>query len=116
MKIRHKTDSMDIEIEGKDIKDAFAQLAAATEVFGNNVCGACDSPRTRPIVRERDGNTYYEVKCLDCGSVLAFGQKREGGALFPKKKDKDGNWLTNNGWVKWQRSEQTEDFGGRPFA
>jgi hypothetical protein len=36
---------------------------------------------------------------------LALGTKREGGQLFPKKKDKDGNWLDNNGWVKFKRAD-----------
>lgn len=101
MKVRWKSEKVEVEVEGRDTKEVFAQLAGATEVFGATKCGACDSSRTTPIVRDVQGNTYYEVRCLDCGSVLGFGQKRSDGTLFPKRKDKDGNWLSNNGWVKW---------------
>lgn len=105
MKVRFKGQAVEIEVEGKDTKDVFAQLAGAAEVFGNGVCGNCESQRTMPVVRENAGNTFYEMRCLDCGAVLGFGQKRDGGALFPKKKDKDGNWLSGNGWVKYRRQE-----------
>lgn len=109
MKVRYKRESVEIEVEGKDTKEVFTQLAGAVEVFGSAHCGACDSVRTVPVVREYDGNTYHEMRCQDCGAVLAFGQKRSDGSLFPKKKDKDGNWLTGNGWVKYRRTE-TADF------
>lgn len=105
MRVRHKGERIEIEVEGKDSKEVFTQLAAATEIFGNTVCGNCDSQRTIPIVRENAGNTFYEMRCLDCGAVLGFGQKREGGSLFPKKRDKDGNWLSGNGWVKYRKPD-----------
>jgi hypothetical protein len=115
MKVRYKGETIEIEVEGKDSKDCFAQLAGAVEVFGNTKCGACDSPRTLPVVRENQGNTYYEVKCQDCGSSLGFGQKKQDGSLFPKKKDKDGNWLDNTGWVKWHPKEDAvEDPFSKP--
>lgn len=105
MRVRHKGERIEIEVEGKDIKDVFVQMAAAVEVFGNTTCGNCDSQRTVPVVRENAGNMFHEMRCIDCGATLGFGQRREGGALFPKKRDKDGNWLSGNGWVKWRKPD-----------
>jgi len=107
MKIKWKSERFEIEVENPDIKDCFAELASAIEVFTNNVCGNCDSPQTVPVVRENQGNTFYEMSCRSCGASLGFGQRRSDGALFPKKK-KDGRYLDNNGWLKWQPRESED--------
>ena len=105
MKVRYKGESFDVEVEGKDTKDAFGQLAGAIEVFANTHRGACGAPNAVPVARENQGNVYYEMRCKNCGACLSFGQKKDGGALFPKRKDKEGNWLDNNGWVKFKRAD-----------
>lgn len=112
MKVIYRTadSKISVEVEGKDNKDIFRQLAIFQELFDNGRCQACDSERVRFVVREVQGNTYYELRCLDCGSTLAFGQKKADGSLFPKRKDKDGNWLPNGGWVKWQPREDESPF------
>jgi hypothetical protein len=86
-----------------DAKECFTELASAAEVFGNQACGACGSELIVPSVREVDGNTYYEMRCQSCGSVLGFGQRKIDGRLYPRRKDKDGNWLENRGWQKFSR-------------
>jgi hypothetical protein len=105
MKIRHKTDRMEIEVEGSDVKECFVELAQSIEVFSQSVCGACQSPDTMPTVRERDGNSYHEMRCNSCGATLSFGQTRVGNKLYPRRKGKDGSFLSGNGWVKWQQRE-----------
>lgn len=105
MKIRHKSDRLEIEVEGSDVKECFTELANAVEVFSNSVCGACDSHNTVPAVREHDGNVYHEMRCQDCGSSLSFGQTRVGNKLFPRRKGKDGSYLPGNGWQKYQRQQ-----------
>jgi hypothetical protein len=110
MKVKFKTEAVDIEVDGKDTKDVFVQLASAVEVFSHTTCGNCSSHHTVPVVREVNGNTYHEMRCLACGACLAFGQKRADGSLFPKRKDKDGNWLDNTGWVKFRRQDPVSDF------
>ena len=102
MKVRYKVGNVEVEVDGKDTKDTFSQLAGALEVFSNGKCGACDSEQTMPSVRENQGSTFFEIRCLDCGSALSFGQKRSDGSLFPKKKSKEGDYLPGNGWVRWQ--------------
>ncbi len=110
MKVRYEVENVQIEVEGKDSKDVFTQLAASVEVFSHTTCGNCGSKHTVPVVRDMQGNTYHEMRCRACGACLAFGQKRADGSLFPKRKDKDGQWLDNNGWVKFRRQEAASDF------
>lgn len=109
MKISYKSGEVTIEVEGKDTKDCFAQVAGAVEIFGNGVCGACDSTNVVPNVRNYDGNTYYSMTCRDCGSSLNFGQRKQDGGLYPRKKDKDGNWLGGSGWVKYRPREESQE-------
>jgi hypothetical protein len=100
MKLTNKSDRMDIEVEGDDVKACFC----------NTHCGACDSTNVRFVVRENRGFVFHEVRCQECHSALSFGQKREGGALFPKRKSKEGDYLPNSGWVKWQGNDDTTPF------
>ena len=101
-----------IAVEG-DAKACFAELASAAEVFGQSSCGKCGSEHVAPVVREVDGNTYYEMKCKSCGACLSFGQRKVGGALFPRKK-KDEQWLPNNGWVDFRSAKAAADHD-QPF-
>lgn len=111
MKVRYRLKNADIEVDGRDVKDAFVQLSGAVEVFSQNVCGACGCPDVVPIVREVQGNTYHEMRCTKCGATLAFGQRKADGALYPKRKDKDGEYLENYGWVKFnKRADAAEPF------
>jgi hypothetical protein len=96
-----------VSAEG-DAKEVFGELAGAAEVFGQNACGACGSELTVPVVREVEGNTYYEMRCQSCGACLAFGQRRQDGKLFPRRK-KDENWLPNRGWVNHRAAKATTD-------
>lgn len=108
VKFGYSDSPVTIEVEGQDTKEVFMQLAAAQEIFDQPECGACGEKNLRFIVRENGGYTYFEVGCVACNARLAFGQKREGGALFPKRKDKQGNYLPGNGWVKWSAKEDDE--------
>ena len=78
-------------------------------VFEENVCGKCGSENVKLVVRNVDDNFYYEVRCLGCGARLSFGSHKKGGGLFPKRKDGEGNWLPDHGWVKWNpKTEKNE--------
>lgn len=109
MKVKYKTDRIEVEVEGKDTKDVFTQLAGAIEVFGASVCGACDSKNTSPVSREVQGNHYFEMQCHDCGASLGFGQRKIDGALYPRRRDKDGNFLNGNGWTKWRERKAAQE-------
>ena len=110
MKITFHAGSSAIEVEGRDTKDCFTQIASAVEVFGHPQCGACKNTNITPLVRENAGNHYYELQCNGCNAALAFGQRKADGALYPRRKDKDGNFLPNNGWTKWTPRANDEPF------
>ena len=101
MKISYNAGKISVELEGDTQKDLFAQLSAFQEVFDESTCGKCGSTNLRFVTREGDGNSYYEIRCLDCGARLEFGQSKQGGGLFPRRKSKEGEWLPDGGWVKW---------------
>lgn len=101
-------------LEGSTQVEIFEQLAQFQEVFENTTCtkGGKSSDEIKFVVRKTTDEKgkkeykYYELHCTakdkDLGGAkLAFGLHQEGGTLFPKKKDEDGNWLPDNGWVKW---------------
>jgi ribosomal protein L40E len=107
MKVVKKVGSLSVEIEGETQKDLFKEIASFEEVFGVEACGKCGSHNLRYVVRENDGNEYYELRCLDCGARLGFGVNKKGGGLFPRRKDAEGNWLPDGGWVKWNPKTKT---------
>lgn len=101
MKINKSIGDLSVEFEAETHKDIFKQLSSLEEVFGETACGKCGSEKLKPVVRENDGNEYYELRCAGCTARLAFGVHKKGGGLFPRRKDSDGNWLSDGGWQKW---------------
>lgn len=109
MKLRYKVNNkLEFELEGDGQKEIFKELAAVQEIFGEEKCGICGSQNLKFVVRNVDGNDYYELRCMDCGAILAFGQHKKGGTLFPRRKDDQNNWLPNKGWHKWQGPKDSE--------
>jgi|TARA_R100001163_G_C5066306_1_gene204690 DNA-directed RNA polymerase subunit RPC12/RpoP len=103
MKAKYKVgDKLEFELDGAGQKELFKEIANIQEIFGEAKCGVCGSENIRFVVRVVDDNEYYELRCMDCGAVLGFGQHKKGGTLFPKRKDADGNWLENRGWYKYK--------------
>ena len=111
MKVSYNTPNgrMSVEFQVDTQVDLFQQLAFFQEVFGETGCGKCGSENLRFQVRNVEDNHYYELRCLDCGDKLAFGVMKQGGRLFPRRKDKEGTWLPDNGWVKWNKETQKEE-------
>ena len=68
---------MSVEFQVDTQVDLFQQLAFFQEVFGEAGCGKCGSENLRFQVRNIEDNHYYELRCLDCGAKLAFGQGRQ---------------------------------------
>ena len=101
MKVVKQVGSLSFEVEGETQRAVFKEIASFEEVFGENTCGKCSSENVRCVVRENDGNEYFEMRCLDCGAKLGFGVHKKGGGLFPRRKDADGKYLSNGGWQKW---------------
>lgn len=88
-----------IEVEGQTIKDLFEQIGPVAEVLdGDDSCGKCGSPHIYPRSREAQGFTYYELVCSDCSAKLSFGQHKDGGSLWAKRTDEQGNVMDYRGW------------------
>jgi len=103
MKASYKlSDKLQFEVEGEGQKEIFKEIASIQEIFGETKCGMCGSGRMKFEEREEEDNEYYELRCMDCGATLAFGQHKKGGTLFPKRKDEKGEYMPNRGWYKWQ--------------
>ena len=103
MKINYTSRSgrVSVELDAETQRDAFQQLSDFQEIFDEVACGKCASENLRFVVRTVDDNQFYEIRCMDCGSRLEFGSMKQGGRLFPRRKDKEGNWLPDRGWGKW---------------
>tara|TARA_R110000824_G_scaffold14985_3_gene63341 strand:- start:10876 stop:11205 length:330 start_codon:yes stop_codon:yes gene_type:complete len=109
MKVQYTSGPIKVEIEADTQIELFQQLANFQEIFAENLCGKCGSENIRYQVRNVDDNLYYELRCAGCNAKLAFGVMKKGGRLFPKRKDKEGKWLPNGGWVKWNPDTQKEE-------
>jgi hypothetical protein len=106
MKVKYAVNNkLQFELEGSGQKEVFKELALIQEIFGEEACGLCKSTNIKYIVRNVDGNDYYELRCVDCGGILSFGQHKKGGTLFPKRKDDEGAYLPNKGWHKWNKEK-----------
>ena len=93
---------LSLELEGKDQKDLFKELAKSQEIFSLDTCGLCGCKNIRYVVRNVEDNDFYELVCQDvkCRAKLAFGQHKKGNTMFPKLKDEKG-YLPNRGWTKY---------------
>ncbi len=96
------------ELEG-DLGENFNAIADFQEVFGHKSCGKCGSVDLRYGVRKNQDNEFREIICKnpECRAKLAFGSNKKGGGIFPKRKDGDGNWLPDGGWVRWNPQTKT---------
>ncbi len=75
-----------IEVQGENAKELFKELASAQEVFDSaSDCGMCHSVNLRFNVRIVDSFTFYELRCVDCGGALSFGQRKNMADLYPKE-------------------------------
>lgn len=106
MKIIYKIgDRLSFELEASGQKEAFKEIASIQEIFGEESCGICGKQNLKFIVRNVDGNDYYELKCSECSGILSYGQHKKGGTLFPKRKDENNNYLPHKGWHKWKKED-----------
>jgi len=99
-----------VEVDEDKPKDVFAELARFQEVFENLKCGKCGHDDVQFVVRNVDDNDFYEIHCKHCRARFAFGQhKGKEGTLFPRRKDGEGNWLPDGGWLKYNPETGREE-------
>lgn len=111
MKITYttKNDRIKVEIEGDSQRDLFDQISKFQEVFEEGICGKCGHEDVKFVVRTVEDNQFFELRCKGCGARLSFGSMKKGGGLFPRRKDSEGSWLPDGGWVKWNpKTEKNE--------
>jgi translation initiation factor 2 beta subunit (eIF-2beta)/eIF-5 len=96
-------DKLEFTVEGEGQKEIFKELASVQEIFGEDKCGLCTKTNVKFVVRNVEGNDFYEMRCMECGAILSYGQHKKGGTLFPKRKDDTGEYLPNKGWHKWTK-------------
>ncbi len=97
------------KVSGGNVKEIFFAIADLQQIFeAETHCRICNEPNPKFRVRPTDKGEYYEVTCANaaCGARFDFGQLREGGGLFPKRKDGEGNLLPDGGWYIYQGSSQ----------
>lgn len=85
------------QIEGKDIKDIFTQVAGIQDIFERNQqhCSVDSILQVRDI----DGNLFYERYCPKCRHVFSYGQHKGAGTLFPNNK---------KGWTMYDPNANSE--------
>lgn len=106
-----KAGNLVFELDATDEKQLFTKLGHLQEIF-DQTCGKCGSQDiqwvTRVVESGKKSYTYFEARCKSCRAKLSFGVRQEGGELFPKRKDDEGNYLPDSGWLKWSPSENKE--------
>lgn len=121
MKATYKTANgrLTLEMEYSDDRDLFEKVAHVDEVFGDLTCGAkvdggkwVESDDVKFVVREVDGNKYYEVWPRDSrlrGFKKSYGCHKKGNGLFPKRMDKETHTLASNGYAKFKGGSNSEN-------
>lgn len=124
MKAHYRTANgrLTFELQAEDTKGLFRQISEVQEVYdAESACGLCGCTSIRYLARKVEDYDFYELACtnIDCRATFEFGQKKKGGALFPKRKDDDGRFLPNGGWSRYipagqQQHEPQAAAAGRP--
>jgi|TARA_B100000497_G_C7352054_1_gene229602 hypothetical protein len=109
-----------VKVEGDTQIDVWDKMSEMAEILSvGAACGKTAATDTIPVTRKKDDYIFREWKCVSSGACLGLGQSKAG-SLFPKRKDKDGEWLDNHGWLTWGERKQemqsagsgSEDWGG----
>ena len=103
--------NLSIEFDAVGQKELFNIMAELQEILIQS-CQKCKSDKGYQfMVREVGGNKFYELKCRNpqCKATLGFGSHRTGGTLFPQRKDAEGEYLQNGGWIKWNGEKKQKE-------
>jgi hypothetical protein len=113
-------EGIELEFEATSQVDAIEQMGKHSEIFGIKKCGACQSTDirfqartvTKQVGKKMETYPYHELVCNNpsCRARLSFGKFQDDpGSVFPKRKDADGNYLENGGWVKFRKEDTSKD-------
>lgn len=105
-------------VEARDQQTAFKEIAAFQEVFEGDpvMINGKEVPPEHIKLRVRTVDKYEFFEKVYCGPdkelwgyKMEFGCSNENkGALFPKRKDKDGNYIGNGGWSKFTADSKND--------
>lgn len=104
-----KIGNLVFELDASNERDLFEKVAHLNEVFNNVVCGKCRSENTFMRVRNVNDDKFYEYVCSDCYARFSLGCHKKGNTLFPHRKDKEGNYLPDGGWMKYNKETGKEE-------
>ncbi len=99
------------EAEADSPKALWKKLSLVQGIFdAASACGVCGKTDIRYNHRVAKGFDFYELVCSDpqCNARLSFGQNKEGGGLFAKRKDESGNHLDYDGWSIYRPEHSSE--------
>jgi len=109
---------MKVEFDVNTQIQLWAELARFQEVFEDTTCkkDGQESDDVRFVVRNvtKDGKNYkyYELRCMEQGPLRgvrkAFSCHEEGGGLYFKNKNSEGEYLPDNGWLRWDQKAKKE--------
>lgn len=107
-----------VTVEEDTFIEAFDAMSTIEDCF--RPCPIPDSDgtfsmRVRTVEKDGETNNYYELHDNKTRARLSLGQfkeKAKSGLLFPKRKDKEKNWLPNQGWVVWEGYANASSDGG----
>jgi hypothetical protein len=105
---------MTIEFEAQNHKGVMQQVNSFQEIFEEK-CRKCGCENVRYIIRKAKDNKgkeydYYELRCPNCQAKLPLGILDDGSDnLFPKRKNEDGEYRGEFGWVQWNREKKVEE-------
>jgi len=106
---------MTVTLEGETQAELWRQLAAFQEVFEDTTCTKFNqsSDDVKFVVRENNGNEFFELQYSGDNKQLwgvrkSFGQTKQGGNLFPKRKwpeghPQEGEYKPDNSWTKFDK-------------
>lgn len=105
-----------ITTSGENFVESFEQMASLQDIFDSCPMEKSNG-KFKLIVRdvEKDGETYryYELRDEATGArkpLHLYKQKDKKGLMYVAKKDKDGNWLDDDGWSIFKKQEvKTEE-------
>lgn len=107
--VKIRMGNLEIEVTGgvKEVMEACNEFAVLNETS----CGACGSGSVSPQHRRVPGTDengratiwdYYSFRCGECNAELKIGERKDKTGFYPKRKDRDGSWLENKGWVVYR--------------
>jgi hypothetical protein len=125
MQVTYKTADgrLTFTFDATNDKEVFARIGSIQELYedgtveidGEEVPETDVRYRCRTVGKFSFPEKFYKGNNAALrGYYKAYSEGENG--LYPKRKDKDGNWLPNGGWTKWEGNQGEEKVEEQPKA